>query len=622
MKSPYFELSKSIVLEKYKEVEQIADIVSYSSKTNSLVTEILEENTNSLFSIHFVNELKHVKDASRVFFLAQAWSIQDIDELLEKGVKRFAVDNEADLDLFINHIKIKDVSVELFLRLKLKENTIRTEKYFVFGMGADIINKRIKEISQDKELKSKISLLGLHFHRKTQNIAEWKLKYEIEEIITPESFKALSVINIGGGLPAHYANTNKDAMSSITRHIGEFKTFLHEKKIKLMIEPGRFISAPAVKLITTIKQIHDNNIIVDASVYNTDMDALIVPVKLLVQGELEKGKGKAFVIKGITPCSLDLFRYRVYLENPKVGDEIVFENAGAYNFTTDFCDLDEIETVQSEKSSSVHLKKSKGDKMKIISIPFSGGGLGHGNGANEAPKVIIEQLKECFANEDGFEPKFSFDELDLDEKHIQNSHDKIKEYISSVNEKAILLGGDHSITCPAVQGFAKNNSDFCFVVFDAHPDMMDDFRPPTQEDYLRVLIEDGTLKPEQIILVGTRNWDKQEVDYLKDKNILTYSMKDIFDKGIKEIMKEICSKIDKPVYLSLDIDVVDPVEAIGTGYIEHGGMSSRELIYSLQELKKTEKIAMVDIVEVNPRKDVKNMTSKLAAKAVMELSDI
>ena len=86
-----------------------------------------------------------------------------------------------------------------------------------------------------------------------------------------------------------------------------------------------------------------NNIIVDASVYNSDMDALIVPVKLLVEGELKKGEGEAYVIKGVTPCSMDLFRYRVYLKDLKEGDEIVFLNAGAYNFSTEFCDLEKIE---------------------------------------------------------------------------------------------------------------------------------------------------------------------------------------------------------------------------------------------------------------------------------------
>jgi ornithine decarboxylase len=79
-------------------------------------------------------------------------------------------------------------------------------------------------------------------------------------------------------------------------------------------------------------------------VYNSDLDALIVPVKLLVEDELDKGKGKPYAVKGVTPCSMDLFRYKVYLDNPKVGDNIVFLNAGAYNFSSKFCNLDEIET--------------------------------------------------------------------------------------------------------------------------------------------------------------------------------------------------------------------------------------------------------------------------------------
>jgi ornithine decarboxylase len=79
-------------------------------------------------------------------------------------------------------------------------------------------------------------------------------------------------------------------------------------------------------------------------VYQGDTDAFVVPAQLLVEGELQKGEGKAFIIKGVTPCSMDLFRYRVYLDSPKKGDTLTFLNAGAYNFTTDFCDLPVLET--------------------------------------------------------------------------------------------------------------------------------------------------------------------------------------------------------------------------------------------------------------------------------------
>ncbi len=259
--------------------------------------------------------------------------------------------------------------------------------------------------------------------------------------------------------------------------------------------------------------------------------------------------------------------------------------------------------------------------MKLVSIPFSGGGLGHGNGANEAPVAIKKQLEEFYSNEDGVEPSFEYVDVVVDENHVANSHQAIEDAISALDEKAILLGGDHSITYSAVKGFAKNNPDFYFVVFDAHPDMMQDFVPPTQEAFLRTLLDEGIVKPEQCILLGVRNWDQQEVDYLKEKNITHYTAKEIFDKGIKLVMAELISKLDKSTYFSLDIDVVDPVEAIGTGYIEHGGLSSRELIYSLQELKKSSKLVMVDMVEVNPGKDIKDMTAKLAAKCIIELSD-
>jgi len=251
--------------------------------------------------------------------------------------------------------------------------------------------------------------------------------------------------------------------------------------------------------------------------------------------------------------------------------------------------------------------------MKIIQIPFSGGGLGHGNGANKAPAIILEQFKNIFANEDGIQ----IENINVDESHIANSHEAIEKHIEKIKEPAILIGGDHSITYPTVKAFTKNNKDPWLVVFDAHPDLMDDFTPPTQEDYLRVLIEENIVNPKKIILIGVRNWDKIEVDYLKLKGIRYYTMKEIFNKGIKHIIKEITELIDSPLYLSIDIDAVDPVEAIGTGYTEHGGMSSRELIYAIQQLK--DKVTMTDIVEVNPDKDVNNMTSILAAKLISEL---
>ncbi|MBT5740110.1 decarboxylase [Candidatus Woesearchaeota archaeon] len=336
---PEFILSKSVVLKQYNKVKEHCSIVSYSSKTNPLVTSVLEENNDCWFSIHLKNELKNVKDKSRVLFLAQAWTVQEVASLVSLGINKFAVDNEQDLETLLVYLGKSDVMITLFLRLKLKEHTLRTEKYFVFGMSSSTINEKVRTLIDHPN----ISALGVHFHRKTQNMAEWNYQYEISSALDNDVLEKIKFMNIGGGLPSEYANTNVKVVSGIFNKIDLLKEWLLEKKINLIIEPGRFIAAPAVKLVTTIVGKHSNNLIVNASVYNTDMDALIVPVKLLVEGELNK-EGKPFVIKGITPCSMDLFRYRVYLDNPQVGDSLVFLNAGAYNFTTEFCDLDKIET--------------------------------------------------------------------------------------------------------------------------------------------------------------------------------------------------------------------------------------------------------------------------------------
>jgi ornithine decarboxylase len=338
---PRFEISRSIALEKFDEVKEVCDIVSYSSKTNPVVTSILEGGRDCLFSVHSVNEIKNIKDKSRVMFLCQGWDFEEIGFLVSEGVRYFVVDNPQDLEtlkIYLNENSVDDV--KLLLRLKLKENTLRTEKHFVFGFRSEFMNEELLKL---KNVPGVVSV-GVHFHRKTQNMAEWGIQREIENVLSEEVLSGIDYMVIGGGLPSVYANTNVKVFSGIFDKIKSFGEWLNEKGVKMIVEPGRYIVAPAGKLITHVRAVYENNIIIDASVYNSDLDALIVPVKLLVEGEMEKGEGIQYAIKGITPCSMDLFRYRAYLSEKKVGDEIVFLNAGAYNFTTNFCDLDEIET--------------------------------------------------------------------------------------------------------------------------------------------------------------------------------------------------------------------------------------------------------------------------------------
>ena len=263
--------------------------------------------------------------------------------------------------------------------------------------------------------------------------------------------------------------------------------------------------------------------------------------------------------------------------------------------------------------------------MRVIKVPSGLGGLGKGNGAAAAPDKILSQLKELYLNEEGRLPVLDVDAVALVENNFAETSQRI--YAQAKEEFAkqqplIFLGGDHSITFHLAKAFAEQHDNPGIVIFDAHPDAENDFMPPTQEDLLPALVNTGAIKPQNILLVGIRNWDKNEIAFLKHHNIKYYHMKEISEEGIKEVCHAVMSVAREfgALYISVDIDVVDPAFAPGTGYIEPAGMTSRELLFCLQKLKLLKNLKAMDIVEINPEKDVNDMTAKLGAKILFEMS--
>ena len=259
--------------------------------------------------------------------------------------------------------------------------------------------------------------------------------------------------------------------------------------------------------------------------------------------------------------------------------------------------------------------------MKVIKIPFGGGGLGHGDGAKSAPDMIEEQLIEVFSSESGLVPNFEFEAVDIDNSNLEYSHSNIFNKILELKEKSIILGGDHSVSYPCFKAFAQNNPNSGIVIFDAHPDLLHFTKSKSQEDWLRALINEGIVDKDKVIIIGVRNTDPIEKEFIDKNKLQVYFMKNIFENKIENVCDAVMEKIRSwpSVYLSVDIDAVDPAFAPGTGYREPGGLSSRELIYFLQRLNLLKNIKMIDIVEVNPDFDFAEITSKLAAKIMNEL---
>lgn len=262
--------------------------------------------------------------------------------------------------------------------------------------------------------------------------------------------------------------------------------------------------------------------------------------------------------------------------------------------------------------------------MKILKIPFSAGGLGKTKGTELAPDEILKHLKEFYLNESGTLPFFNTEEIKINQSNIEETNKaitlKVKENL--INSKTILLGGDHSITYSAFKALSnskENNPGL--LIFDAHPDCMQDFNPPTHEDFVKVLVNQNLIKPENIILVGLRNWHKNEYEFLKKNRIKYFPMKNLTQENLHDVTDSIMYSAKKfsSLYISIDIDVIDPAFAPGTGYPEPAGLTPRQFLYILHRIKNLKNIKIIDIVEVNPKKDTNNITSKLAAKILAEL---
>lgn len=269
--------------------------------------------------------------------------------------------------------------------------------------------------------------------------------------------------------------------------------------------------------------------------------------------------------------------------------------------------------------------------MLIVKVPGING-LGKTKGCENSGNAIINELKEISANEKGKIVNLDF--LDLEEIHLDNSNAESSNELIYKNSleffktkpKTVFLGGDHSITYSTTKAFLdyckSSEKKPCLIVFDAHSDCMEPVNKniPTHEEWLRAIIEFG-FPPENILLVGIRNSSFEETSFLKNKGIKTILM-----NQFTEDLHETCDFImefsnKKELYVSIDIDVIDPSFAPSTGYREPGGFTSREFLYLIQRINKIKNLKAIDIVEINEKidRESNNLTVKLGAKILSEL---
>ncbi|MBU4069649.1 MAG: arginase family protein [Nanoarchaeota archaeon] len=267
--------------------------------------------------------------------------------------------------------------------------------------------------------------------------------------------------------------------------------------------------------------------------------------------------------------------------------------------------------------------------MYIVKVPGING-LGKTNGCQNAGDAILKSLDEIYTNEAGKEinvNNLDLEEIHLDNSNLESSNNLIYKNAFEVFEtqpRVVFLGGDHSVSYSLTRAFfdycENSEKEPCLIVFDAHADCMEPMKEPTHEEWLRALIENG-FPVKNILLVGARNVDKTEMEFLTKHKIRMVSMNKLLEnlQDTCEVIMEFAN--NKELYVSIDIDVIDPAFAQSVSYQEPGGLTSREFIYIIQRMNKMRNLRAVDIVEIDAKQDEKNnnLTVKLGAKILSEL---
>ena len=212
----------------------------------------------------------------------------------------------------------------------------------------------------------------------------------------------------------------------------------------------------------------------------------------------------------------------------------------------------------------------------------------------------------------------------------ETSHANIRERVHQVASRGIVpvtLGGDHSITWPAATAVADvhGHGNVGIVHFDAHADTADhiDGNLASHGTPMRRLIESGAVPGDRFVQVGLRGyWPPAETfAWMREQGMVWHTMHEIWERGFKAVMadavSEALSKADH-LYLSVDVDVMDPAHAPGTGTPEPGGMTSVDLLRMVRQLALEHDLVGMDVVEVAPAYDVSDLTVNAAHRIVFE----
>lgn len=264
------------------------------------------------------------------------------------------------------------------------------------------------------------------------------------------------------------------------------------------------------------------------------------------------------------------------------------------------------------------IQKGIDGDVAVIGVPYDGKSS-YLKGPAKGPRSIREASTSQMINawtELGIDIENETKMIDLGDievsGHFLEVFSRIEENIKALLSKKItpiVLGGDHSITYPIVKAFWKVYGDVDILHFDAHADLYEELygdRFSHACPFARIL-EEGLVQ--NIVQVGIRTATGEHRRQVERYNVQMIEMKDFDDSLVLEF--------SNPLYISFDVDALDPAYAPGVSHHEAGGLSTRQVVNIIHRLKAA--IVGLDVVEVNPDRDRSGITASAAVKVIKEV---
>ncbi|MBO8172272.1 MAG: formimidoylglutamase [Bacillaceae bacterium] len=278
------------------------------------------------------------------------------------------------------------------------------------------------------------------------------------------------------------------------------------------------------------------------------------------------------------------------------------------------------------------LKEWNGSQVNgfgLVGVPLSRTSISH-SGASAAPDSIRRVLASfsTYAVEEDLELcRQTITDLGDIKMHVTDngvSRQRIEETLTHLLTDhprmiPLILGGDHAISRPAISAFSRARGKVGVIQFDAHHDLrnLEDGGPSNGTPF-RGLLEDGGLDGRRLVQIGIRNFANGKVyrQYAEEQAITVYTMKEVRARSMTHILEESLETLRSHVehiYVSVDMDVLDQAFAPGCAAIGPGGMDSFTLFEAVEFLGRQGDVTGLDIVEIDPTRDFRDMTSRTAA---------